>query len=73
MRYRDAVPRLIAWGAGLAVVTEAVRGFDMHGASLARAAFVVAACILGGWLYYLQRAHVIWLVAGSRMRKDERP
>ena len=66
MRYRDAVPRLIAWGIGLAVVTEAVRGFDVHGASLARAALVVAGCAFGGWLYYLQRAHVIWLVSTHR-------
>lgn len=62
MRYRDAIPRLIAWGIGLAIAVEAARGFGVYGASLARAVLVVAACLYGGWLYYLQRAHVMWLV-----------
>lgn len=66
MRYRDAFPRLIAWGLGLAIAAEVARGFDIHGASLARALLVVAACLFGGWLYYLQRAHVIWLVSKNR-------
>jgi hypothetical protein len=61
--YRDAFPRLIAWGLGLAVAAEVVRGFDLRGASLTRGAILVAACLFGGWLYYLQRAHVIWLVS----------
>lgn len=66
MRYRDAFPRLIAWGIGLAIAAEAARGFDVYGASLARGALVVAACLYGGWLYYLQRAHVMWLVSKNR-------
>jgi hypothetical protein len=66
MRYRDALPRLVAWGIGLAVAAEAARGFDVYGASLARGVLVVAGCLYGGWLYYLQRAHVIWLVAKNR-------
>ena len=66
MRYRDAFPRLIAWGAGLAIAAEAARGFDVHGASLARGVLLVAVCLYGGWLYYLQRAHVIRLVSKGR-------
>jgi VanZ family protein len=66
LRYRDAFPRLIAWAIGLAVAAEAARGFDLHGASLARGVLVVAACLYGGWLYYLQRAHVMWLVSKNR-------
>ena len=63
--YRDAFPRLMAWGIGLAIAAEAMRGFDLHGASLMRAALLIAACLFGGWLYFLQRAHVIWLVSKS--------
>jgi hypothetical protein len=62
-QYRDALPRLIAWGVGLAIACEVARGFNLHGASAARGALLVAACVFGGWLYYLQRAHVIWLVS----------
>ena len=66
MHYREAYPRLLAWGVGLAIAAEAARGFDVHGASFARGALLVAACLYGGWLYYLQRAHVIWLVSKNR-------
>ena len=66
LRYRDAFPRLIAWGLGLAIVTEAAYGFGVHGASLARGVLVVAACLFGGWLYYLQLAHVVSLVSKAR-------
>jgi len=66
MRYRGALPRLIAWSIGLAIAAEAARGFGVQGASLARGALVVAVCLYGGWLYYLQRAHVMWLVSKKR-------
>jgi glycopeptide antibiotics resistance protein len=62
MRYRDAVPRLVTWAVALAVASEVARGFAINGASLTRGALVVAACLYGGWLYDLQRAHVIWLL-----------
>lgn len=62
--YRDAVPRLIVWGVALAIALEAVRGFSVYGASLARGALLAAACLYGGWLYFLQRAHVIRVVSG---------
>jgi hypothetical protein len=68
-RYRDAAPRLLAWTAGVACVIEALWGFRAgHGASIARGALVVAAGLYGGWLYYLQRAHVMRLLAPARTR-----
>ena len=66
MRYRAALPRLVVWAAGLACAVEAAHGFDVHGASLARGSLLVGACFYGGWLYYLQRAHVIWVVSTNR-------
>ena len=63
---RDAFPRLLGWGIALALVAEAARGFDVHGASLARGVLLVAACLYGGWLYYLQRSHVISLLSRRR-------
>ncbi|HEX2828844.1 MAG TPA: VanZ family protein [Burkholderiales bacterium] len=70
--YRDAFPRLIAWGVGLAIAVEAARGFDLHGASAARGVLLVAAGLFGGWLYYLQRAHVIWLLSNNASSVDRR-
>ena len=55
----------VGGGVGVAIAAEAARGFDLHGASAARAALLVAACLFGGWLYYLQRAHVVSLVSRS--------
>ncbi|HYC45130.1 MAG TPA: VanZ family protein [Burkholderiales bacterium] len=66
MHYRDALPRLIGWSVALAVAAEATRGFGVEGASLVRGLLTVAACLYGGWLYYLQRAHVIQLVSAQR-------
>jgi hypothetical protein len=68
MHYRDALPRLIAWAMGLALAAETARGFELHGASLIRGVLLVATCLYGGWLYYLQRDHVIALVARKRAR-----
>lgn len=67
-QYRDALPRLIAWAVGLALAAETARGFELHGASLSRGVLLVATCLYGGWLYYLQRDHVISLVARKRAR-----
>ncbi|MGZ8154128.1 MAG: VanZ family protein [Burkholderiales bacterium] len=66
MLYRAAVPRLIAWGGALAISIEAVRGFGVHGASLARGLLIVGVCLYGGWLYHLQRAHVIRVLSKKR-------
>ena len=63
-RYLDAVPRLLGWVIAVACLLEALWGFRAgHGASIARGAVVVAAGLYGGWLYYLQRAHVVRLLA----------
>ena len=67
--YRDAAPRLLGWTAAIACLIEALWGFRAgHGASIARGALVVAAGLYGGWLYYLQRAHVMRLLAPARTR-----
>jgi hypothetical protein len=66
MHYRDAFPRLVSCGIALAIAVEATRGFDVHGASAVRAVLLVGTCLYGGWLYYLQRAHVMWLVTSKR-------
>jgi VanZ like family len=61
--FRAALGRLVAWGCGAALVGEAVRGLHAgHGASLARGVVLLAALMYGGWLYYLQRAHVVRLI-----------
>jgi VanZ family protein len=63
-RYRDAVPRLLGLSLFFACVVEALWGFRAgHGASIARGALMVAAALYGGWLYYLQRAHVVRLLS----------
>lgn len=63
-RYREALPRLIRWGGTAAILGEGVRGFHAgHGASVARGIVLLTAALYGGWLYYLQRAHVVRLIA----------
>jgi VanZ family protein len=67
LRYRDAVPRLAGWTLALVGLLEALWGFRAgHGASIARAALMAAAALYGGWLYYLQRAHVVRLLSQPR-------
>lgn len=62
--YRNVLPRLIAWGVGLAICAETVRGFEQtDSASGARGVILACAVLYGGWLYYLQRAHVMRLLA----------
>ena len=68
--YRDALPRLAGWTFALVGLLEALWGFRAgHGASIARAALMAAASLYGGWLYYLQRAHVVRLLSQPRNRK----
>ena len=66
LRYGAALARLLRWSVGLACVVEGVRGYHTHGASLARGSLLVAAALYGGWLYYLQRAHVVQLLSTER-------
>ena len=62
--YRRALPRLLSWGSTAALLGEGVRGFHAgHGASVARGVVLLTAALYGGWLYYLQRAHVVRLIA----------
>jgi VanZ family protein len=62
--YRAALPRLLAWAAVLGLAMEMTRGYEAgQGASLARGAILVAAALYGGWLYYLQRTHVMRVLA----------
>jgi VanZ family protein len=72
-RYRHALPRLVLWSVSLVIVVETVRGYDaVQGASVARGVLTVAAALYGGWLYYLQRAHVVRLLSrGSAARSAE--
>ena len=63
-RYSGAIPRLLGWGVTVAVLGEGVRGLHAgHGASAARGVLLLAATLYGGWLYYLQRQHVLHLLA----------
>jgi hypothetical protein len=65
--YRKALPGLIACGLALVAAGELVRGYaQSDGASASRAALLMLAVQYGGWLYYLQRAHLIRLLAGAK-------
>jgi VanZ family protein len=65
-QYRDAVFRLLVWGVALTLATEAMRGYQQgYGASLARGMLLAGTVLYGGWLYHLQRAHVVRLLSGS--------
>ncbi|MEO7964390.1 MAG: VanZ family protein [Gemmatimonadaceae bacterium] len=65
--FRDALPRLVIWGVAVTVAGEFARGWHAgHGASAARGVVLAAALIYGGWLYYLQRSHVVRLLGDKR-------
>jgi hypothetical protein len=73
-RYRDALPRLVAWAAALGCALEALWGLRAgHGASLARGGLVAAAALYGGWLYYLQREHVVRLLSEAEPQPQTHP
>lgn len=56
---RQDLPRLLLIALASALSLEGLAGFQIsHGASLARAVVVVAAALLGGSLYHLQRTQV---------------
>jgi len=58
-RYREVAPRVIAWGGCVSVLLEVTRGFHpLYGASLLTFGFTIASCVVGGWIYQLQREHV---------------
>jgi hypothetical protein len=57
--YREMVPQIALWGAGLALLLEVARGFHpMYGASALLWMVTSLAALFGGWMYYLQRDHV---------------
>jgi VanZ family protein len=67
MGFREAVPGLVGWSVALALATEALRGYHpVHGASASRGMLLAGAVLYGGWLYHLQRAHVVRLLAANR-------
>jgi len=62
--YRAALPRLLRWAALAVLAGEGVRGLhEGHGASVARGGVLLTAVLYGGWLYYLQRSHVMQLLS----------
>jgi hypothetical protein len=64
--YRAAVPRIATWGLASTLIGEAARGYHAgHGASLARGGVLLAATLYGGWLYYLQREHVVQVLSAD--------
>jgi hypothetical protein len=67
-RFRAALPRLgLALGVG-ALVVEGLRGLEPGlGASAARMLLVLVAGLYGGWLYHLQRRHILLLLSRPRV------
>lgn len=62
--YRLALPRLLVMSAAATLIGEGIRGFHGgHGASMARGCVLLTATLYGGWLYYLQRSHVMELLS----------
>jgi hypothetical protein len=64
--YAGALARLLAWALALTAFGEVLRGYQIgHGASGLRAVLLVGATFYGGWLYYLQRAHIVRLLSSG--------
>lgn len=62
--YGRTLPRLVLECGAVAAVLEAARGVQpATGASLAQLLLLLAAGLLGGWIYHLQRDHVRSLLA----------
>ena len=73
-RFRDALPGVFACGVALVLASEIARGYGLEqGASLVRAVVLVLAALYGGWLYYLQRTHVVYLlsISSDSMRRAD--
>lgn len=65
--FSKAVPRLSTWAVGVALSGEVVRGWHGgHGASVARGCVLAVGLVYGGWLYHLQREHVVRLIGERR-------
>lgn len=61
--FARTAPRLLMWTMSVSLLLQAARGFHAdHGASALLLVFTQIAALFGGWLYVLQRAHVLALV-----------
>lgn len=70
-RLQTALPRVLAWSGACGLTVELIRGFtSVPGASLARTALLQSSALYGAWLYYLQRRHVLLLLASEPTRSD---
>ncbi|MBL8980804.1 MAG: VanZ family protein [Gemmatimonadetes bacterium] len=66
-QFRRGGLRLVVISTSGALLVEVIRGFHAgHGASLARGILVSLAGVYGGWLYYLQRRQVLFLLGETR-------
>ena len=64
--YGGMIWRVIGWGGGVSMLLEATRGWHPdYGASVTMLLFTVAASVFGGWLYHLQRDHVLAVLASE--------
>lgn len=70
--YRMEAPRVLGVTLTLVLLLEVGRGWNVfHGASVSMGLLALAAGLFGGWLYHLQRDHVLTLLArvgSSRVR-----
>ncbi len=58
--YSGMIWRVVGWGGGISLLLEATRGWHPdYGASVTMLVFTVGASVFGGWLYHLQREHVL--------------
>lgn len=72
-RYRMALPGLLTCSFALIAAGELARGFaQSDGASAARGVLLILAAFYGGWLYYLQRAHVVRLLKNSESHDTQK-
>jgi VanZ family protein len=63
--------RLVGWGGGVSVLLEVARGFHpASAASLSQWVLTLAATLLGGRIYLLQRAHVLELLTRRERSAD---
>lgn len=63
-RFRATLRHVVIWGGAGAFLAECALGFRSgHGASVMQLVMIVTGALYGGWLYHLQREHVLRLLA----------
>lgn len=68
--YRRSARHIVQWGGAIALVAECALGFRAgHGASVTQLALIVTGSLYGGWLYLLQRDHVLALLAARQAER----